>query len=283
MEFTRNKISPTLHCKAGSREQQNALTHWIDLSAIYGSTKEEDRFLRSTDDRRLLAFSRTRSGEEIPPSCPLGRGGGPHIEACDLLCEEPERKCVFSGDFRVNEQAGLTVEHTIWIREHNRIAKELSRINPGWNDERVFQEARRINIAVFQHIVYNEWAPLALGTEYMKTIDLFPLSEGSGYKLDYDQNLDPRITNEFAGAAFRFGHSMVKSALAQTNNLGRSLGEVDLRSTFFRPTMLQDQGFIEDTIRGATRSPAAARDGIFSENIVNHLFQEDSVREAAKK
>ena len=54
------------------------------------------------------------------------------------------------GDSRANEQPGLTVYHTVWVREHNRVAKELKYLNPHWNDERLYQEARKIVIAEMQ-------------------------------------------------------------------------------------------------------------------------------------
>ena len=56
----------------------------------------------------------------------------------------------------MNEQPGLTVYHTVWLREHNRVARLLKMINPHWDGEIIFQEARQIVTAEMQ-VCFNYW------------------------------------------------------------------------------------------------------------------------------
>ena len=46
---------------------------------------------------------------------------------------------------------------------YDRLAGALENDNPSWDTERVFQEARRILTAEWQHIIYGEWLPILLG------------------------------------------------------------------------------------------------------------------------
>ncbi len=82
-------------------------------------------------------------------------------------------------------------------------------------------QARRLAIAEYQHILYNEWLPIILGKQYMATLNLFPLS--AGYSRDYDPSVDPRINNEFAAAGMRFGHSLIPGLINVYNRVGQEV------------------------------------------------------------
>lgn len=67
------------------------------------------------------------------------------------------------GDRRATLMPALALLHLIVYRFHNYIAEELYKINTHWNDEKLFQESRRILTAVYQNIAFNEWLPYFLG------------------------------------------------------------------------------------------------------------------------
>ena len=91
------------------------------------------------------------------------------------------------GDGRANEWAGLTTQHTIWVREHNRIEQKLHELNPHWNGERLYQETRRIIIAIWQFTVYNEYLPIIVGDHAMQAyrIQLADIGYWNGQKTGY--------------------------------------------------------------------------------------------------
>lgn len=67
--------------------------------------------------------------------------------ACLLLTELIEFNYVFFTYLFVITcllQSGLTAMHTIWFREHNRVAEAFKQMNPHWDSDTVFHEARKV-------------------------------------------------------------------------------------------------------------------------------------------
>ena len=184
-------------CESSSLEQMefpNEVTSFLDASVVYGSNEKKAASLRGHRETGKLNVSAHRN----LPFRDNSRGCKP------LPGKEVRRDvdvpCFDAGDGRVNEHISLTAIHTLFVREHNRIVDKLSFINPHWDGERLFQEARKINIAIHQHIAYDEYLPKILGPRGMKKL-------GTYYR--YNPRLNPSATIEVSTAAFRFGHGQI--------------------------------------------------------------------------
>ena len=88
------------------------------------------------------------------------------------------------------ENLGLTGMHTLFMREHNRIASSLSILNPTWSDEIRYYETRRILIAVYQHIIYNEWIPATIGKAVGADLRVQPINR---FYTGYDSSVNFEI------------------------------------------------------------------------------------------
>ena len=155
--------------------------------------------------------------------------------------------------------------HTIWMREHNRIAEQLSTINPTWDGQRIFEEARQIVGAEMQKIAYKDYLPLILGDFYNQLIP-----EYSGY----DITVYPNTINAYDAAAFRFGHSMIRSYLSR---LGEGYipipeGPLDIVSAFFAPQQFVEAGGTDPILRGLLTEPVGLTDEFLNRFITNNLF-----------
>lgn len=133
-----------------TRQQINGLTSFLDASTVYGSTPAVENKLRNLtskegllrvnlkyhdNHREYLPFT-----DQVPSPC-----------AQDPNAAEGERlECFLAGDSRSSEVTSLAAMHTLWLREHNRLARALKRLNGHWSAHTVYQETRKIVGALHQ-------------------------------------------------------------------------------------------------------------------------------------
>lgn len=233
----------------GVRQQVNEITAFVDASNVYGSDSERADALRAHDGTGRLKVS---DGDLLP----FNTEGLPNAPSADAP------NFFLAGDFRANEQVGLTAMHTLFVREHNYWAGVVARSNSDLDGDQIYEIARSIVGAEMQVITYNEFLPVLLGP------DAIPRYRG------YRADLNPGITNVFATASYRFGHSMLSSELLRLDRRMREIdeGHLDLASAFFAPTRITDEGGIDPILRGLSHQPAQKIDTQLVDDVRNFLF-----------
>lgn len=200
------------------------------------------------------------------------------LDIPDEGCTRPNKSmyCFEGGEIRVNEQLVLTCMHTLMAREHNRLATGLAQLNHHWDDETVFQEARRINIAIVQHVTFNEFLPILLGKEVMEKFGL--VLQKDGYWDGYDSSVNPGIIDSFAGAAFRFGHSLLPTAVERWSKAHKFIASKRLSDLIRRPYDLYRAGVLDEYFMGLMNQVAQAMDDSITQEVTNHLFKKEGAR-----
>ena len=233
------------------REQINQITHYLDASGIYGNNDQEAAALRAFRGGELRQSDRIGNSKgNLPISSAPSATGVPFFAA---------------GDIRVDNYVHQTVIMTLWYRMHNYIVGELAEINPCWDDERLYQEGRKIVGAILQVITYREYLPLLFGDHY----DTF-IGDYTGY----DPSVDATVPHSFATAAMRFGHSMFHSETDRFDSEGKCLpiGPLNLRDAFFNPLQYYISGGTDPLLSGLLRSSSRELDEFVSIILTTQLF-----------
>jgi len=238
------------------RQQVNSISSYLDASMVYGGEADGGAradWLRSGMGGRL----KVSDGGDLGDLLPRYENGAPTMDNINM--PTMGSAAFVAGDIRANEHTGLAAMHTLWVREHNRIADAISAGDPGMSDEDVYQRARKIVGAAVQKVTYDEFLP-AMGV----SMDAY-----SGY----DSTVDATIANEFSAAGFRVGHTMIRGSLARMDsdwNMAPS-GELSLADAFFNPSTLMDGG-IDQLLRGMSRTYSEAIDAQMVDEVRNQLF-----------
>lgn len=230
----------------------NSLTGTLDLASVYGVERLRGQALRSFQSGML----KVSNGDLLPLNFD-GLSNSPF----------PGEDFFLAGDHRANENPALVTMHTLFVREHNDICRELAQKFGNWKDQKLYQVARKINEAQFQFIVLNEYYPAMAGRRLRR------------YK-GYNANVNPSIIDTFSTAAFRVGHTMVGNKLTMYNTKGAEMPSVPFEKMFFRKANEFNVG-VEPFLRGMLRTRAQEIDTQVHDSIRNFLFTGIPVEEEA--
>lgn len=233
----------------------NLHSSFVDGSQIYGAERPRVTALRVYKGGQLLSIHPGPDGLGMLPT--NERGDGSKVD------ERAASNEFLAGDERVNEQPILVSLHTMFLREHNRIATKFAKKFSCWSDEKLFHQARRIVSAQVQLITYRYFLPTILGRK-----NGIPPYRG------YNNSVDPTLDIFFSSVAFRFGHSMIpdKLKILTRRNTPHSRNGIELHKTFFNPRFVRDVG-IEALLLGASHQVAESVDINVVNSLQNELFK----------
>src|SRR3954471_11822440 len=186
----------------------NTVTGWLDGSQIYGSDAVTAASLRTADGHMKVS-----AGDNLP------------------IVNSPRGDAYAAGDVRAQENPDLTALQTLFLREHNFQVDRLHEEHPHWSGDKLYETAKAITTAEMVNITYNEFLPHLLGKDAIAPYQ------------GYDPSVDARISEEFEGAAYRFGHSIVSDEISAISNTGAFTSEQTLAQSFFEdPAIFQVTG-----------------------------------------
>ncbi|KAJ8918066.1 hypothetical protein NQ315_011523 [Exocentrus adspersus] len=262
ISFARSLTDRDLNCGKENKpvQQINKVNSFLDLSIIYGNNKKVHDYMR-LGTGGLLKTRKYKDQEwplqDLNPS-----------ESCALA--KKNDTCYYPSDPRINQHPHLALLHIIFYREHNRIAKSLAEINSHWDDNTLFEEARKINIAQHQHVSYYEWLSLFMNVTTLREDD--PV----GYVDEYDENVDPGVLSEHNNAAFRI-HTQIAGQLHLVEEDRGVEGTLRLSDWYLRPYVLEERNNFELLARGLSTQRSMAADVYHDKEITHHWFRRTSI------
>ncbi|XP_028269796.1 eosinophil peroxidase-like isoform X2 [Parambassis ranga] len=255
------------------RQQMNTLTAYIDASQVYGSDDTKARFLRDlSTDKGLLRVNTqfTDNGNELLPFSTASVNPCATRARITNVSNAQEVPCFVAGDDRTNENIGLAAIHTLMMREHNRLARALAKLNPHWDGERLYQEARKIMGGFFQVLTFRDYLLHIVGPDFIaRQLSTYP---------GYNENIDPSISNVFATAAYRFAHLMIQPIMFRLNEQYQEHPNYPspvLHRNFFAPWRVVFEGGLDPIVRGLVGRQAKlnTQDRMMNEELRDRLFK----------
>jgi Animal haem peroxidase len=120
------------------------------------------------------------------------------------LPRDPNNGKAFTGDERNDENLPLAQTTVALIRFHNKVVDTLSK---SYDGDDLFECARKHVVKHFQWIILHDFLPTVVDEDVLDCV----MNHGLRW-FKVKRRRDLFMPLEFSAAAFRFGHSMVRSA-----------------------------------------------------------------------
>ncbi|MFC7615297.1 peroxidase family protein [Actinokineospora soli] len=178
----------------------------LDLDSVYGRGPRDPRDGRFYDEDRV----RLRMGATIATSFPdervavdlagfdLPRVGGTGGTLAD-------RRLPLIPDPRNDENLAVAQTHLAFIRFHNRVVEHLALA--GVSERRLFEAARELVVKHYQWMLRTDFLPRVVDPAVVA--DVF--TRGRRFFESPHRGRRPTMPIEFAVAAYRMGHSMIRA------------------------------------------------------------------------
>jgi hypothetical protein len=157
----------------------------LDLDCLYGRGPADQPYLYMADALHLAEGERLNAAQDA--------------EACDLPRSNGR---ALIGDPRNDENRVISQLHAAMIRFHNRVVDD----NPGYPLEEVQQIVRHH----YQWVVLHDFLPKVIHENVFN--EMFPAGGVPQFRFRSLANGLAQVPIEFAVAAYRFGHSMVRDS-----------------------------------------------------------------------
>jgi Animal haem peroxidase len=180
---------------------RNFRTPRFDLDSLYADGPDNNPYLYDADGLHLLVGKNAANEDDLPRNA-----------------ANPKRALI--GDPRNDENAIVSQLHLAFIKFHNKVLDSLPANTPN-----LFDEARRIVRWHYQWVVVHDFLRKILGGDDVVNdiikLEKYKVPLGSGTKdiqgalnvalKFYNYRNQPFIPVEFSVAAYRFGHSMIRT------------------------------------------------------------------------
>jgi Animal haem peroxidase len=147
------------------------------------------------------------------------------------------------ADPRNDENLIIAGLHAAALKFHNNAADYVKQQGGGGD---VFAKARQLTTWHYQWLILNEFLPLFVGPAMVKQI----LDDGRRF---YTPSKDPFIPVEFQGAAYRFGHSLVRPSYRA--NLKGDKSNTPFFGLIFDPAAIEKNPSDPADLSGGARAP----------------------------